>query len=207
MAAIIHHRIQGGNTTPLCELMQTLPQELYDEIYKLTFTAIPDGMVDIKAGNPFPHLLHVDRQSRERFAASHFASTTFSVPYDESKGLELMHDWFKVLAKEHSERVDKIVMGLQMLDIDPDKAGRPRFIAEQKKRIEGVFYKNYDLSEAAYRMQGKFRVQVWLGSEKGITTESFWAWMDRITEYQSASGRLACPDWAYMRATLNGEAV
>lgn len=55
----------------LATLLQSLPQELYDEIYELTFTADPTEAVDLESDNPFPERLYVNHHSRELFAKSY----------------------------------------------------------------------------------------------------------------------------------------
>lgn len=87
---------QASNFRPpreLRELLETLPQEIYNDIYDLTFTAEP-GVRDLgyisrrvplggpygrpkDAGKPFlgsdnRGLLQVDRASREKFAQSYY---------------------------------------------------------------------------------------------------------------------------------------
>ncbi|KAM3424577.1 hypothetical protein BST61_g6571 [Cercospora zeina] len=67
-------------TTALSARMMALPQELFDEIYDRTFTANKKTrqIISASTGRP-PHLLHIDRRSREKFAASYYRNTTFLV--------------------------------------------------------------------------------------------------------------------------------
>ncbi|KAK4617807.1 hypothetical protein CLAFUW4_11917 [Fulvia fulva] len=72
----------------LARLLGTLPQELpqYDEIYDLTFTCerTVHSIVERPSRASFKskqkahpiHLLHVDRESRNFYAKSYFATTT-----------------------------------------------------------------------------------------------------------------------------------
>ncbi|CAK1358699.1 unnamed protein product [Cercospora beticola] len=81
------------NTPTFHDRVQSLPQELYDEIYSLTFTASPSVHVfhlsylfstplastlspysqnHITTNNAFPNLLHVDRHSRNKYAKSFY---------------------------------------------------------------------------------------------------------------------------------------
>ncbi|GIZ41108.1 hypothetical protein CKM354_000442400 [Cercospora kikuchii] len=97
-------RRNASNGTDSLELrshLESLPQELYDYIYDLTFTA--DAKVRVYARNHQiwlleldwlseayseqvvtinekpPHLLHVDRSSRTKFAASYFGGASIFV--------------------------------------------------------------------------------------------------------------------------------
>ncbi|CAK1358073.1 uncharacterized protein RHO25_007843 [Cercospora beticola] len=63
-------------TTSLRELMQSLPQELYDEIYNLTFTANQKVLYVTRTYHP-PHLTRIDHNSRTKFVASYYRNTTF----------------------------------------------------------------------------------------------------------------------------------
>lgn len=108
----------------LHELMDMLPQELYDQIYDLTFTAeakiriynfdenygpTPAELRDatkqyseqvVSINERIPHLLHVDRASRQKFAESYYGdpdsiflfSMGCSFPAKENPFLSLMPD-------------------------------------------------------------------------------------------------------------------
>ncbi|CAK1358707.1 unnamed protein product [Cercospora beticola] len=86
----------NGDSLDLRRHIENLPQELYDRIYDLTFTATPkvrvycmcadtreylrldrqiavfSAKLNISVNEKLPHLLHVDRCSREKFAKSYF---------------------------------------------------------------------------------------------------------------------------------------
>ncbi|PPJ60189.1 hypothetical protein CBER1_10133 [Cercospora berteroae] len=85
-----------SNTPTLRTLMESLPQELYDEIYSLTFAASPSIHLihlsylfstplsstlspypcsRITQNDAFPHLLHVDRHSRNKYAKSFYGDS------------------------------------------------------------------------------------------------------------------------------------
>ncbi|CAK1358705.1 unnamed protein product [Cercospora beticola] len=92
----------------LRDLLESLPQELYDYIYKLTFTAEKkihvytngQAQIDITLctlvkkleiptitlNERFPHLLHVDRASRKQLATSYFGTSgsIFITPVDKN---------------------------------------------------------------------------------------------------------------------------
>ena len=61
------------------ELLQTIPQELYDEIYELTFAA-PGGLkflIDCKYTTP--NVMQVDRATRASFAIDYYANNAFAL--------------------------------------------------------------------------------------------------------------------------------
>lgn len=66
-------------TKNFAALVQSLPQELYDEIYDLTFTADDEPRVINKDYKP-PHLLYVDRASRTKYVKSYYGNGTFMLP-------------------------------------------------------------------------------------------------------------------------------
>lgn len=63
-------------TTSLRDLMQSLPQELYNEIYNMTFTANQKVLYVTRTYCP-PHLTRIDHNSRTKFVASYYRNTTF----------------------------------------------------------------------------------------------------------------------------------
>lgn len=54
-------------------LLQSLPQELYDRIYDLTFTAVAEDNIRMTKHFRFPAVLHVDHASRELAAAAYYS--------------------------------------------------------------------------------------------------------------------------------------
>lgn len=67
-----------ASSDALRRALQNLPQELYDHIYNLTFTALADDTVRITKHHRFPAVLHVDHASRELAAAAHYSQNKFS---------------------------------------------------------------------------------------------------------------------------------
>ncbi|GIZ41119.1 hypothetical protein CKM354_000443500 [Cercospora kikuchii] len=94
---------EAEDTLALRERLEGLPQELYNEIYNLTFTAeskirffykFSNRLVSPTIGGSetmiekrlvrnqlFSHLLHVDRASRVQFAKSHFGQGSILVTF------------------------------------------------------------------------------------------------------------------------------
>ncbi|CAK1358072.1 uncharacterized protein RHO25_007844 [Cercospora beticola] len=64
-------------SSSLRDHLETLPQELYDKIYDFTFTAEEKVVYIFHCDDRPPHLLQVDRRSRQKFTASYYSSTTF----------------------------------------------------------------------------------------------------------------------------------
>lgn len=77
-------------------LVQSLPQELFDSIYDLTFTPESE-IVQIKCCHKPPHLLAVDRSSRRLFATRYYGSPNgFQVPgLAQVERRSLMTPWLK----------------------------------------------------------------------------------------------------------------
>ncbi|KAF7193935.1 hypothetical protein HII31_04825 [Pseudocercospora fuligena] len=100
----------------LSELMQTLPQELFDDIYNLTFTAEP-GLRDLGRicshnwGRSFVRyhrgqqflgadtraLLQVDRASRAKYASSYYGEGSIFIAHTAYAAMTWMHS----VAPEH----------------------------------------------------------------------------------------------------------
>ncbi|PPJ56618.1 hypothetical protein CBER1_01821 [Cercospora berteroae] len=84
-----------GASRDLRELLQTLPQELYSNVYDEVFTAVPNKVVIQRYSYKWPHLLHVDRASREAYAKSYFGLSTFIC----SGAFEIR--WIRTLCDHH----------------------------------------------------------------------------------------------------------
>ncbi|USW57305.1 hypothetical protein Slin15195_G106240 [Septoria linicola] len=61
----------------LRELLDTLPAELYQRIYDMTFTAESTTVYPAHKDHRFPAMLQVDSISRKQFAQSYYTNTTF----------------------------------------------------------------------------------------------------------------------------------
>ncbi|UJO21218.1 uncharacterized protein CLAFUR5_10960 [Fulvia fulva] len=91
----------------ISRLLGTLPQELYDEIYSLTFTADPGVRKVNKDWRRPPHLLLVDASSRALFAKSYFDADSSFIVRAVGTGPkciasdETMARWLARLGKDH----------------------------------------------------------------------------------------------------------
>ncbi|GIZ41107.1 hypothetical protein CKM354_000442300 [Cercospora kikuchii] len=129
------HQLGDKSTLKLRDHLERLPQELYDNIYDLTFAAAsklciyaPRNILDLwNVGNRYPkriisineklpHLLHVDRRSRAKFAQSFFGNdTSFLAIHSsalaslciENRHLELVNELLFV--PEHSPELERHV--------------------------------------------------------------------------------------------------
>lgn len=66
------------------ELLDTLPQELYDKIYKEVFTAGDGNVVVVHKDHKPPAALQVDSASRENFAESYYNNSIFVLSWEKS---------------------------------------------------------------------------------------------------------------------------
>ncbi|GIZ41701.1 hypothetical protein CKM354_000499700 [Cercospora kikuchii] len=146
-----------GASCALRELLQTLPQELYNNIYDEVFTAVPSDIVVRKYSYNWPHLLHVDRASREAYAKSYFGLTTFFCHGD----FELR--WVRTLCDEHFEFTKglfllcgsdddeswmRFLMYMELRDTmhlwGKDKADKVQVISHSEKLPEELYNSIYD---------------------------------------------------------------
>lgn len=87
----------AGTSEKINALVQGLPQELFDEVYRFTFTVSVATAIEITETYIPPKLLQVDRASRSLFAASYYARNTFfAVSYRDA-----IIDWECSLTREH----------------------------------------------------------------------------------------------------------
>lgn len=84
-----------ADTGRLATRVQSLPPELFDEIYALTFTPTSDTVVITKKYRP-PKLLQVDRASRNLFAEHYYAQTKFT-----ATDMDVVVHWLRSLRDEH----------------------------------------------------------------------------------------------------------
>lgn len=73
--------------------VQSLPQELYDQVYDLVFTAPVGQVVDINASYVPPAALQVNLSSRKQFANSYYGNTVFTLEDDFT--VEMSSDAFE----------------------------------------------------------------------------------------------------------------
>lgn len=94
-----------GNSLELRERLENLPQELYDEILIMTFTAA-GGVVHIDGSFLDPKLdlklMQVSRATRAKYGCSHYDNTTYIVRYSLICYLliDSMPAWHRELLKE-----------------------------------------------------------------------------------------------------------
>jgi len=93
-------------TEDLAPLLQSLPQEIYDEIYELTFSATcttPNTIeIDTKHYSP-PSILQVDTASRRLAALTYYSSHTF-VAYDQ----KVLDAWLCSIARKHMDDLREV---------------------------------------------------------------------------------------------------
>lgn len=162
------------SSASLATLLQSLPQELYDEIYELVFTADQSEIVDLESDNPFPARLYVDHHSRELFAKSYYANTTFTL---QRTRMDIFSRWAKSLSWRHYGLVGSFIVKVEML-----RAAKGRSVEKQRGLAAAALCDIADfLVRGAFGkgIRGALRVQVWIGSEEGITTETYKAWSVR----------------------------
>ncbi|UJO21254.1 uncharacterized protein CLAFUR5_10900 [Fulvia fulva] len=93
--------------------LSSLPQELYDGIYERIFTADDRQIQTISRAWHAPHLLHVDRSSRQKFARSYFTTpSAFYMPHS-NYGIEyfMLASWLAVLDDTHADMIQSISLG------------------------------------------------------------------------------------------------
>lgn len=111
-----------SNTSGLAQLVQSLPQELYDSIYDFTFTTTfkPHDQIHVSKAKGYrvPSILQVDCASRSQAAASYYGTRAFYF----NRRDELIA-WVRSLPVEHQHlireiRYDSLLFGyLSVADI------------------------------------------------------------------------------------------
>ncbi|CAK1358700.1 unnamed protein product [Cercospora beticola] len=127
---------EGEDTTALRERLEGLPQELYNEIYNLTFTAASkirfsyelrfreeepsiegaDSSIEtrIVRNRLFSHLMHVDRASRTQFAKSHFGQGSILVTFGWNDLIEVL----RAVQEDHLPLLRLCVRGERCDELD-----------------------------------------------------------------------------------------
>ena len=86
----------------LADRVQALPQELYDEIYHLTFTAVPSIQHISKAkGYRPPSCLQVNRATRKTIAPVYYSSIFYITREDGWR-------WIASLSRSHFEMLNEV---------------------------------------------------------------------------------------------------
>lgn len=89
-------------TRSLREDLQTLPQELWDEIYDLTFSGKSINTVRVDSTYRPPALLRVNRSTRSEFANHYYSTTDFHGDW------EPCWIWIHSLTDEHRHMIQKM---------------------------------------------------------------------------------------------------
>ncbi|CAK1358701.1 unnamed protein product [Cercospora beticola] len=116
-----HTTTTEEDTAALRDHLENVPQELYDMIYDMTFTAEPEVRViypenvrpvgdqdptgklkpgrsiHVSRNQAFSHLLHVDRRTRARYAQSHFGQWSLMIVF----GIVMLDRLVKAMDKRH----------------------------------------------------------------------------------------------------------
>lgn len=104
----------------LHQLLQTLPQELYDRIHDLTFTPTSNATVSIANNYTPPSPLQVSAATRQSFAQSYYTSNAF-----HSKDCEILCSWTLTLPKHHRDLLRNITLHIPApSDTDIDEEAR-----------------------------------------------------------------------------------
>ena len=100
----------------LAENIQKLPQELFDKIYKFTFTADP-CIRYVNADLRAPSILRIDRTSRELAAQSYYGNTTFVVEVDQRSPRlpPAFVKWLNSMPTEHRKMLREVRLMRQRL--------------------------------------------------------------------------------------------
>jgi hypothetical protein len=93
---------RAASTVRTMQLVQTLPQELFDRVYDYTGTS-GAGMIKVDETYRPPAMLQVTHAFRNTFADSYYTSNIFSFTT-----LEDCRQWLNVLERDHSARVRRI---------------------------------------------------------------------------------------------------
>lgn len=97
------------NSSELSERVQSLPPELYSQIYDEVFTA-PCTVIEINPAYEAPKFLSISRHSRKHFAHSYYGNSLFFFQYDPTP--QLLWKWFVALSKSHLALLRQVVFEL-----------------------------------------------------------------------------------------------
>ncbi|TKA76269.1 hypothetical protein B0A55_01847 [Friedmanniomyces simplex] len=98
---------QGRHADALAAGLLTLPQELRDLIYDLTFTTPEPTIRYIPPTYHLPTLLQIDKTSRQLFAQLYYSTS----PVFECSDSLTMRAWFRSLTPEHQDQISAIRLG------------------------------------------------------------------------------------------------
>lgn len=202
------HKDEMQSTNSLATLVQSLPQELYDEIYNRTFSTDEGTIVDLENDNTFPATLYVDSRSRRVSAHSYYIRARFTFKLAANKDMHFFFRWIASLSDRHYYLINTLINKMDAPVMD--KTSIAGFVAEQKKWAARVGFGVAIpfLGRGLDQLHFAVYIKVCPGWEEGIMTESWFAWTERLvkTRRQNA-GMLAKPSWEYLEATLGGVRV
>lgn len=114
--------------------VQSLPAELFHEIYIHTFTASSSLRTIDKDYKP-PHLLQVNRHSRALFAKSYYGSGSIFCTF-----LDVLQAWMRHIQRTHAEQIGEIRLGPYVSAVETEfyVAEWAIEVAEQTMRELGV---------------------------------------------------------------------
>lgn len=151
------------DTAALRDHLESLPQELYDMIYDLTFTANPEirvvylesdppagdedptsklgpeGSKHVSRNRAFSHLLHVNRRTRARYAQSHFGRESLIIVF----GIVMLDRLVEAMDRRHV-----LLMRLYLRDISGEECD------EEDQRAMVHYESSYDTVRPYVRLRG-----------------------------------------------------
>ena len=192
----------------LAERLQALPSELYDEIYKLTFSTNKGTVVDLNDQDPFPATLYVDSRSRRAAAVSYFTGASFTFKLADNKDMHFFFRWVASLSDRHFYLISSLVIKMDAPVME--KSSAADFVALQKKWAAEVGFREalQFLGRGLDQLYSAVHIQIWPAWEEGILTESWFAWKERLIQpREQNAGIPAKAEWEYLKATMRGVRV
>lgn len=93
----------------LHQLLQSLPQELYDHIFDFTFTKTPPHTIKLTASYQPPTCLQVSHHTRQTFAEAYYQNTTFELREgDGTHRQKTLFRWLATLPRTHRRHLSAI---------------------------------------------------------------------------------------------------
>ncbi|KAF7195045.1 hypothetical protein HII31_03719 [Pseudocercospora fuligena] len=110
----------------LHDLIHSLPQELFDKIYDLTFAVHPATVVTIDRSYKFPIELQISRGTRRNFARRYYSTKAGFRVESNRENRSVLFDWLSNLPTRHQKRIRRIdVSGrLSPKDYEPRRLKR-----------------------------------------------------------------------------------
>lgn len=121
-----------GDTAQFAKHLQGLPQELYDKIYNLTFSAIRVPRATIDSHYRPPATLQVDQASRELFANVYYSTCNFRF-----RNMRKFTTWVRAMTKPHLRLINHMTYDGPLSSVNATAFGRPEFFGIEKV-LDGV---------------------------------------------------------------------